>query len=407
MNVLDFIGDRIHSADKIYIHPDIPRTKTANAINTYCHELNHDDILILVDDTVFGSAKNGMVITNNKIFSKEQMEKPLSFSFDSNTKFFVERKVMAVAVYINNIKLANTTQPSYKNLVDLFDNVNSFLKEKYPHEGIAPARTAAPTPAAVSAPSPAANATSTTTSTSTSTTAASVAPHSSYSLYRNLPDDGLMHRIRVEKGVGSFFDFFSTGDGRTGSEVIRKEVTGLLLKNIVHIRTEYIDKNNITGLKNNTATLELLLYSLALLRLEMSERYVNEDAINLVLLEGIKGFLDAGSSGREKNVINNLCSLSLSLGDDFDDVTTSFYLRLLSSNMNGRTVPENLDLDNLLDKFHNEEHLQGASSFEDVAGNVIGDILNQSLNELGDLSIDRKVTQYAQRCVDVILEKFR
>ncbi len=75
--------------------------------------------------------------------------------------------------------------------------------------------------------------------------------------------------------------------------------------------------------------------------------------------------------------------------------------------MNGRTVPENLDLDNLLDKFHNEEHLQGASSFEDVAGNVIGDILNQSLNELGDLSIDRKVTQHAQRCVDVILEKFR
>ena len=216
-----------------------------------------------------------------------------------------------------------------------------------------------------------------------------------------------MHRIKVEKGVDSFFNFFSNGDGRTGSEVIRKEVTGFLLRNIAYIRSEYIDRNNITGLKNNTATIELLLYSLAVLRLEMSERYVNEDAIHLVLLEGVKGFLDAGTTGREKSVINNLCSLSLSLGDDFDDVTTSFYLRLLSSNINGRTVASDLDLENLLDRFHGEEHLTGASSFEDVAGNVIDDILNQSVKELGDLTIDRKATQHAQRCVDVILDKFR
>lgn len=413
MSVLDFIGDSIAGADKIYIYPDIPRSKTANAISSYCHGLNHDDILILVDDTVFGSAKNGLVITRDKIFSKEQMEKPRAYSFDGSTRFFVEKKIMAVAIFINNINLTNTTQPSYKDLARLFDNVNSFIKAQYSLEAIAtiPAQVLDPVSAQVtprvqtSAP---AHATAPVQTPAPAQVEFQIsAPHSHPSLYRNLSDDGLMHRIKVEKGVDSFFNFFSNGDGRTGSEVIRKEVTGFLLKNIAYIRSEYIDRNNITGLKNNTATIELLLYSLAVLRLEMSERYVNEDAIHLVLLEGVKGFLDAGTTGREKSVINNLCSLSLSLGDDFDDVTTSFYLRLLSSNINGRTVASDLDLENLLDRFHGEEHLTGASSFEDVAGNVIDDILNQSVKELGDLTIDRKATQHAQRCVDVILDKFR
>jgi len=206
--------------------------------------------------------------------------------------------------------------------------------------------------------------------------------------------------------VDSFFDFLSTGDSRTGGEVIRKEVTTFLLKNISYIRSNYIDARNVIGLKNNIATLEVLLYSLAILRLEMNDRYVNENAIELVLLEGIKGFLSAGSSGREKNLINNLHYLSLSLGDDFDDVTTSFYLRLISSNFNGKTVPSDLDLENLLDRFHRESHLIDASSLEDIASNVIGDILHRSIEELGDLTMDRKINHHAQRCVDIILDKF-
>ena len=215
-----------------------------------------------------------------------------------------------------------------------------------------------------------------------------------------------MQKIKIDKGVDSFFDFFSNGDNRSSSEFVRKEISGFLQKNIVHIRNNYIDKNNIVGLKNNNATMELLIYSLALLRLEMAERYVNENAIEFVLVEGMKEFMSAGSASRDKNIINYMVRLSYESGDSFDDATTSLYIRLLSSNMHGKTVGADFELENLLDKFHNDAHLADASSHEEVINNILGDILYQSIEELGDISRDREIGRLAQRSVDIVLDKF-
>ena len=131
MSILDFIGNGLSKADKVYIHPLIPRSKTSNAISAYCYDISHDDILVIVDDTVFGSSKNGLVITKDKIYCKGQLEKPASFSFSENTLFFVEKKMMSVSVYINNIELINTTQPSYKHIDYLFNKLNDFIKNNF------------------------------------------------------------------------------------------------------------------------------------------------------------------------------------------------------------------------------------------------------------------------------------
>lgn len=59
----------IPSDDKIYIHPNIPYKKIRNAINSYGYSnINHEQIIILVDDTLFGSAKNGIFITEDSIY---------------------------------------------------------------------------------------------------------------------------------------------------------------------------------------------------------------------------------------------------------------------------------------------------------------------------------------------------
>lgn len=397
MSILDFIGNGLSKADKVYIHPLIPRSKTSNAISAYCYDISHDDILVLVDDTVFGSSKNGLVITKDKIYCKGQLEKPASFSFSENTLFFVEKKMMSVSVYLNNIELINTTQPSYKHIDYLFNKLNDFIKNSFtshttpqaavPSTEPAPAAVTEPAPAPAPAPAPDFN-----------------ADHKS--IYQILPDDGLMQKIKIDKGVDSFFDFFSNGDNRSSSEFVRKEISGFLQKNIVHIRNNYIDKNNIVGLKNNNATMELLIYSLALLRLEMAERYVNENAIEFVLVEGMKEFMSAGSASRDKNIINYMVRLSYESGDSFDDATTSLYIRLLSSNMHGKTVGADFELENLLDKFHNDAHLADASSHEEVINNILGDILYQSIEELGDISRDREIGRLAQRSVDIVLDKF-
>lgn len=54
--------------DKIFFSPDIPNKKLRNAINAYAQEINEDDALLLVDNTAFGGAKAGMLISSQKIY---------------------------------------------------------------------------------------------------------------------------------------------------------------------------------------------------------------------------------------------------------------------------------------------------------------------------------------------------
>ena len=62
-NVLNLIGD-------ISIHPKIDNKKSRKAIKSYAKKLlNHEDILLLVDNTVLRSAKQGMLLTNTHLYA--------------------------------------------------------------------------------------------------------------------------------------------------------------------------------------------------------------------------------------------------------------------------------------------------------------------------------------------------
>tara|TARA_B100000287_G_scaffold268002_1_gene252008 strand:+ start:4292 stop:4849 length:558 start_codon:yes stop_codon:yes gene_type:complete len=62
-NVLNLIGD-------ISIHPKIDNKKTRKAIKSYANKsLNHEDVLLLVDNTLFRSAKQGMLLTKTHLYA--------------------------------------------------------------------------------------------------------------------------------------------------------------------------------------------------------------------------------------------------------------------------------------------------------------------------------------------------
>lgn len=54
--------------DHIYFAPDIPDKKLQNAIGSYASDLTQADVLLLVDNTVFRSAKTGLLITADSIY---------------------------------------------------------------------------------------------------------------------------------------------------------------------------------------------------------------------------------------------------------------------------------------------------------------------------------------------------
>ncbi len=53
---------------KVFTSPDIPSKKLKNAIKAYAHELSEEDVLFLMDTTIFGSAKDGLLMNEDTLY---------------------------------------------------------------------------------------------------------------------------------------------------------------------------------------------------------------------------------------------------------------------------------------------------------------------------------------------------
>lgn len=60
--------------DRAYVAPDIPHKKLHSAIASYGYGLKPEEVVLLVDDTVFGSGKDGMLVASAEVRIKEAFQ---------------------------------------------------------------------------------------------------------------------------------------------------------------------------------------------------------------------------------------------------------------------------------------------------------------------------------------------
>ena len=63
-----------YSAGNLYTTPNIPTEKITNAVDSYAQGLDPEDVLLLYDATVFGGAKNGLCMTAEYLFWRNDGE---------------------------------------------------------------------------------------------------------------------------------------------------------------------------------------------------------------------------------------------------------------------------------------------------------------------------------------------
>ncbi|MDP8170802.1 hypothetical protein QJU96_05830 [Pasteurella skyensis] len=131
MNILDYVDvDLLQNANKIYFKPYIPMPKMKNVINSFGFEIEPDDIEILIDNTVFGSAKEGIVITNEMLFCKELLKDPFIISLSNIESITVKKNTLSNSLILNDKKsIIDLSQPEYNDLELLFGGINIYLKE--------------------------------------------------------------------------------------------------------------------------------------------------------------------------------------------------------------------------------------------------------------------------------------
>ena len=101
--------------------------KLSNAKDSYAFYAYDEEPLFLLDDTVFGSADNGFIITDKKIYINMFVEDPLTFEIASITQCsYVEEGTLSINYHeFTAIYLANSEQM----VVNIINKLRGFYKE--------------------------------------------------------------------------------------------------------------------------------------------------------------------------------------------------------------------------------------------------------------------------------------
>ena len=83
--------------------PAIPQKKVRNAIKSYAPDVSESEVLLLLDTTVFGSAKDGLLLTSDALYAHPFLGKATKVSFkDIDTITLEETEYESWTIHINN-----------------------------------------------------------------------------------------------------------------------------------------------------------------------------------------------------------------------------------------------------------------------------------------------------------------
>lgn len=109
--------------DKIHFAPDIPLKKISGAMHSMAGLAKAEDIIILLDDTAFGGAKEGVYITNDCVYVKEVMTRLAIYRMEAINHIGTD----GGKIFINQRKIAGLMMPDKRDMALLFSAINDYL----------------------------------------------------------------------------------------------------------------------------------------------------------------------------------------------------------------------------------------------------------------------------------------
>lgn len=106
----------------LYFEPGIPRDKLSNAVREYAAKVDVSNVVALIDETFWGNAKEGMLITNEELILSKKLGGHV-IPFSSIIKIEVREKNLI----INDLPLAKFNNPEVMPLTALGNALNNFV----------------------------------------------------------------------------------------------------------------------------------------------------------------------------------------------------------------------------------------------------------------------------------------
>lgn len=118
--------NKLSQCTRLYLKPDIPQKKLYNAIHGYIHsaiqenqnllKFNPEQVLMLFDDTVFGSAKEGFVVTEQFMIFKSAFIEPILVEFEEIKMLSWDNSFLNNNLNINGKQVSTLIQASKQDM---------------------------------------------------------------------------------------------------------------------------------------------------------------------------------------------------------------------------------------------------------------------------------------------------
>lgn len=113
-------------SDKVYVRPGIPAKKLQSAINAYGEGVAPEEVIVLVDDTLFGSAKDGILVTDKNLYIKIFTESLCTYEWEHVKSIKIDKRI----IYVNGIASGKLVQITEKDIGNLFGMIDGFISEQ-------------------------------------------------------------------------------------------------------------------------------------------------------------------------------------------------------------------------------------------------------------------------------------
>ena len=123
------LAEVLRNDPKVHLAPNISAQKLAGALSYLPSHVQADDIQILVDDTVFGSAKLGLVVTQHQLFYKAQMESIREWQLRDIVRLEMEDGWLNCALRVNGLQKLELIQIDSHTLAALLKLLQQYIIE--------------------------------------------------------------------------------------------------------------------------------------------------------------------------------------------------------------------------------------------------------------------------------------
>ncbi len=354
-----------NSASRIFTEDSMDWKKVRNAISKYAPSVDEDDVCLLIDDTVFGSAKAGILMTNTHLYAKEDFEDTFCISHENIKTLDFKLGIMGCDLLINGRKVKNFTQLDKSDLADIFVILKNYFEnsdiediddeeyeddnddeefeddidaEEYEDED-------------------------------------DILTNISKSKLNFINADNVykhLKKIKINQ-VSELEIMMTKGDSSSKYNLLKNILKEVIVTTTCRVRTEFFEAKGLKYFSNDYATKESLIINLTMLKLHLIKDGCSESQSLAILKEGLMEIFGKDSQAIINNIIECVNAIKTPA-----TLVPGFFIRLYIGNVGKTPIDVIKDEDIALMLIEGNNFNSISNLIEEVTGNSenLGKIIN-------------------------------